>query len=81
METKKARIEWLAITFGFLFGVIFGMLIMHFIYVDSAEKIFQSVEGIISNINININETKLIEIFNDTIIPQILNLEKEKNGN
>ena len=62
--------EYLILIVGIIIGVVIGMLIMHFIYIYSIEKLLTASNGIFQNMQINFNETKMVdrimEIYNAT---------------
>ena len=62
--------EYLILIVGIIIGIITGMLIMHFLYVYSFERLLTASNGIIQNMQININETKfadrIMELYNIT---------------
>lgn len=57
----------------FVFGVVFGGVVVYFVLVGSVERVINDLNGLFVNnqLTINVNETKLIEEFNRTILPQI----------
>jgi hypothetical protein len=57
----------------FIFGMIVGGLVVYFVLVGSVERVINDMQGLFVNnqLTVNINETKLIEEFNRTILPQI----------
>jgi uncharacterized membrane protein len=71
-DLKKEKLNYFQIFLGILAGVILGMLLMHFIYVYSFERLLNASQGIIQNLNIDFNETELankfITAFNSTIL-------------
>jgi hypothetical protein len=63
----------LCVVLIFVIGVLFGAVTMFFMLVGSVERVINDMNGLFVNnqLTVNINETKLIEEFNRTILPQI----------
>ena len=58
-QTDMWNILYLVI--GIILGIIIGMIIMYFMFSYSFEHFLSHSNGIITNMNINLNETKLVE--------------------
>ena len=78
-KVKEIRIYFiLGIMLGLIMGIFIGIVIEQIIIVNGIERAGESWEGIISNMNIeiDINETKLVEATYE-IFPGELNDTKE----
>jgi len=64
---------------GLLGGIWLGMIFQQMIFTASLVEFGESLEGTNIEINVNLNETQLIEGFRKTIIP-ILNQTNQENG-
>jgi hypothetical protein len=65
MAEIKPKKNWTLIILFFLLGIILGMILMYLLFVigitTGLEKILNSNSGLIQNIEINFNETKLVD--------------------
>lgn len=71
---KESMAFVVGITVGIIIGVIMGMLLQQMIFKISMIEFGESLEGTTINIEIDLNETELLEgfkkIFNQTIIQE-----------
>ena len=49
---------WIA---GIAIGIIIGMILMYFVFTLSFERILEASNGIIQNMQVNLNETKIVD--------------------
>lgn len=65
---KTYETNWTLMLCCILAGIILGMVIMFFIFVFSFERVLNASQGIVSNVEINVNETKMVyEVMNWTL--------------
>lgn len=57
----KTNNLYLYITLSVLVGILIGMIVTFFIITISIERILDASQGFIDNINIDVNETKIVE--------------------
>jgi len=60
-QTKKTTWKIIEKILFLLLGVMLGMIIMYFLFIFGFERLLNASQGIIQNVNINFNETKIIE--------------------
>lgn len=59
-------------------GVIIGMILQQMIFTASAVEIARGLEGTTFNVEVNLNETQLIEEFKESFIP-VFNQTMQEN--
>ena len=61
-------------------GIIIGMQLQQMIFIAGMVEFGESLEGTNIEVNIDFNETKLIEGFRDSLIPVLNQSVQEKRG-
>jgi len=75
MKEQTNKINWILVILFLLLGVILGMVIMYLLFTFSFERILDASDGIIQNVNIDFNETKVV----DGITNWVYNSDKFSN--
>ena len=81
VKKDKTRYFILGILVGLLGGMILGMATQQMIFIISAVEFGESLEGTTFNIEIDINETKLIEGFREVTEELTSSLNNSKGEN
>lgn len=72
MKTNKGYsyyTMYIFISLALVMGIIIGMMFQQMLFTASAVEIGNSLEGSTFNIQVDFNETKLVEEFRDKIVP------------
>ncbi|KKK53604.1 hypothetical protein LCGC14_3093130 [marine sediment metagenome] len=86
MKTEDARKVFilfliLGMMIGVIGGIIIGMIMQQMIFTAAAVEIGESLEGTIENVEIDLNETQIIERYTDfmeeVIIPELKEYAEE----
>lgn len=72
-------IIWLIFICGISVGFFLGMIYQQVLFANSAVKIGESIKGNTFNIEVDINETELINELNKTFTPMFKELWRESN--
>ncbi len=78
-ESKEIAFVIFIASIALIGGVILGMMIQQVIFVAGTVKFGESLEGVTLNVEVDINETKLVNGFTEILIPflnQTINEEK-----
>jgi len=69
MKTKIPYMLIIGLAVGLLGGIILGMIIQQMIFTASAVEVGESLEGTTFNVEVDLNETQLVEGFKETFLP------------
>lgn len=74
----KPNYIWIGIAIGLLGGILLGMQIQQMMFMAIAVEFGESLEGVNLEVNVDLNETQIIDGIRDRVLPLIKNeVEKE----
>ena len=76
---KTNYMLWIGLGIGILGGIVLGMMIQQMIFTASAVEFGESLEGTTFNLEIDLNETQLIEGFKKEFLPLFNQTIQENN--
>jgi hypothetical protein len=79
-EKRKWLFPLICGLLGIIGGIIIGMQLQQMIFIAGIVEFGESLEGTNIEVNIDFNETKLIEGFTNSLIPVLNQSVQEKRG-